>query len=92
MNRAVLFMPALALAAGIGTVAGSATERRPEALVRSGALTQGSAADVLAHDGTAVPAALARVIAEEVAPEVPLPRGGTFDGIRWEQVGSAISR
>jgi hypothetical protein len=92
MKRALLLVPMLALVAGIATTAGgSVAEPRPEALVRSGTLAQASAGDVIVHDGT-VPAALARVIAEELAAEVPLPSGGTFDGIRWEQAGGTFSR
>jgi hypothetical protein len=92
MKRVLLLVPVLALVAGIATTAGgSVADPRPEALVRSGTLTRASAADVIAHDGT-VPAALARVIAEEIAREVSLPSGGTFDGIRWEQAGGVFSR
>ena len=93
MRRMLLLAPVLALVAGIGTTAGGAPppDGRPEALVRAEALARSSAADVIAHDG-AVPAALARVIASELAAEVPLPAGGTFDGIRWEQAGGVFSR
>jgi hypothetical protein len=34
----------------------------------------------------------ARAVAAERATEVPLPAGGTFDGIRWEVAGGVLAR
>jgi hypothetical protein len=61
------------------------------ALERSKALVAAPAADPFVA-GAAIPAATARVVADELAREIPVPAGGTFSGIRWEQAGGVVSR
>lgn len=39
-----------------------------------------------------IPAATARMIADELAGAIPLPAGGTFSGVRWEEAGGVFSR
>jgi hypothetical protein len=63
----------------------------PPALERSKALVAAPAGDPFAAVAT-IPAATARVVAGEVARDIPLPTGGTFAGVRWEEAGGVFSR
>jgi hypothetical protein len=75
---------------------GSAQTKTPAsgvspALERSKALVAAPAGDAFAADAS-IPAVTARAIADELARDVPLPAGGTFSGIRWEEAGGVFSR
>jgi hypothetical protein len=61
------------------------------ALDRSKALVAAPAGEPFAAVAS-IPAATAGVIADEVARTVPLPAGGTFGGVRWEEAGGVFSR
>ena len=75
--------------------AGSATSAPPSAasataLEQSAALAAADAPGRFAVDAV-VPAAAARGFADGLADDVPVPRGGTFDGIQWEAAGGEFS-
>ena len=60
------------------------------ALERSKALVAAQAGQPFAA-AVPIPAATARVAADDVAPAIPLPAGGTFAGVRWEEAGGVLS-
>ncbi|MDA0178746.1 hypothetical protein OJ997_00440 [Solirubrobacter phytolaccae] len=97
MKRA--FVLGLVLVAGLLYFAipraGSATSAPPSAasaaaLERSEALATAVTSNRFSA-GTAVPAATARAFADGLADDIPLPQGGTFDGIQWEAAGGEFS-
>jgi hypothetical protein len=69
---------------------GSAATEDPS-IIRSATLVADPAGEPFAAEAS-IPAATARVIADEVGRDVPLPDGGTFSGIRWEEAGGLFSR
>lgn len=92
--KRVLSLAALLAAASLALAIPRATSAPPRpaggtALARSDALAAAPAAN---RFGVAdVPAAAVRGFADGLADDVPLPRGGTFDGIQWEAAGGAFS-
>jgi hypothetical protein len=72
----------LALAVSSGADVPGALPSTPAAVTSAEALTRAPAADHTAPD--AVPAADARAEAALRGLGVPLPAGGTFNGVRWE--------
>ena len=81
-------------ALGVASSGSAQTKTRasdPPALTRSKALVASPAAAPFVA-AASIPAATARVIADEVAREIPLPEGGTFSGVRWEAAGGVFSR
>jgi hypothetical protein len=88
MTRALV----LAVLAGLTLAAPAAAQtkvRSAPALERSKALATAGTPFVVA---AAIPAATARVVADELAAAIPLPAGGTFSGVRWEEAGGVFSR
>jgi hypothetical protein len=81
VTRALPVLAAALLAAACG-----GTPAAPSgAAARAAALTRAS---VWSRD--AVPASRARAAARVRAAAIPLPRGGNFNGIRWEQAGGEL--
>lgn len=73
----------------------SATGAQPspesvDVLERSSELTTAAAPGSF-DAGTVVAAPAARGLADGLAEDIPLPRGGSFDGIQWEAAGGAFS-
>jgi hypothetical protein len=63
---------------------------RDASLARSAALVAAPAAR--GFDAPAdVPAQTARAVAGGIAGAIPLPPGGSFDGVRWEQAGGVFT-
>jgi hypothetical protein len=90
---AVAVAAAAAAAGGALAVSSGADELAPAppapaAVVGAQALTQAPVVDRTAVD--ARPAAEARAAAAQRGLGIPLPAGGTFNGVRWEQAGGAI--
>lgn len=93
------------LAIGLVLVAGLLYLTIPRAESATGAQASPESADVLERSseltaaaapgsfgsGTVVPAPAARGLADGLAEDIPLPRGGSFDGIQWEAAGGAFS-
>lgn len=88
MIRARIFTAAAAVAAVlVVTASGSAQDAEKEpSLTRSAELVVAPAEPILGAPA-GVPGQTARVVAGDLADAVPLPEGGTFDGVRWEQAG-----
>jgi hypothetical protein len=86
MRRAPILAAVLALG-----LASPGAARGDVALDRSKALVAAPAASPFVTSA-ALPAATARVVADELAAAIPLPAGGTFTGVRWEQAGGVFSR
>jgi hypothetical protein len=85
----ILGAAAVAVALAI-TGSGVAQQRSGDpAVERSAQLT---AAPGLAPGGPSTRADTARTAAADVARTVPLPAGGTFDGIRWEEAGGGFTK
>ena len=76
-----------AVAAGVLAAAGDATP--PDAATRADAL---AAAPATVSGGPVHSARTVRVAASVRAAAVPLPAGGTFDGVRWELGGDAVEQ
>ena len=94
MSRAFAYGASIALIAALGTgvpAAAQKVDRTPPAIERSRALVAAPATDPFVAVAE-IPAATARVIADELAPKIPLPPGGSFDGVRWEAAGGVFSR
>jgi hypothetical protein len=84
-------MKRIILGTVLAALAGPAVARADDAAVeRSTALTVAPATERFAAVAS-IPAATARVIADEVARDIPLPAGGTFSGVRWEEAGGVVS-
>lgn len=93
MKRALSLAAVVAFGLLLATISstGSATSAVPGAsgaiaLERSGALADAPSPNRFAA-GVRVPAAGARAFADGPAEEIPLPEGGSFDGIQWEPAG-----
>jgi hypothetical protein len=85
-------MKRITLAAMLAALTVPAVARADDsALERSKALTAAPATERFAALAS-IPAATARVVADEVARGIPVPPGGTFSGVRWEQAGGVLSR
>ncbi|HWK27361.1 MAG TPA: hypothetical protein VNS09_12410 [Solirubrobacter sp.] len=80
--KRLLLIPAAVLAVGAG-VAAAAPAEAPPVLERSAALTTAAPPSGAAT----IPAAEARAAADRLARSIPLPEGGTFAGVRWEEAG-----
>jgi hypothetical protein len=85
MKRIILIALVAALAAP------AAARADTTALQRSRSLVAAPAAAPFTAIGS-VPAETARVVADEIARDIPLPAGGTFSGVRWEEAGGVIAR
>ena len=79
---------ATALAAFAGAHRAPATPPPPDRALRAAALAD---APDLSAAGQRLPAATARVQAALRGVAIPLPAGGTFNGVRWEQGGPITS-
>jgi hypothetical protein len=97
MRRALTFVAVVSagLLLGVASRAGSATSAVTSAsgavaLERSTALAEAPPPGRFATD-VLVPAAAARAFADGLAEEVPLPEGGSIDGIQWEPAGGAFA-
>jgi hypothetical protein len=92
MRRMIVVAAALATFGSASSGFAQTTVRGSSpAVERSKALVGAPAGDPFAATA-AIPAATARVVAEEVARDVPLPGGGTFAGVRWEEAVGVVSR
>jgi hypothetical protein len=91
MNRLSAIAAAAAVTALLGVASSGSAATEDPALARSAALVAAPAGDPFAAEAS-IPAATARVIADEVGRRVPLPDGGTFSGVRWEEAGGLFSR
>jgi hypothetical protein len=76
-----------AVLAVTGSVVAQQSDRDP-ALERSARL---AAAPASTTAGAAIGAEKARSVAADVARSIPLPSGGTFDGVRWEEAGGVLT-
>ena len=97
MRRALTFAAVViaGLLLAVVSRAGSATSAVPSAagaiaLERSAALADAPPPSRFATD-VLVPADAARAFADGLAEEVPLPEGGSIDGIQWEPAGGAFA-
>jgi hypothetical protein len=93
MKRLIVVAVIAALSAGAGPVSAQTKTRTgtPPAVDRSKALVATPALDPFVAVA-AIPAETARVIADQVGAAIPLPAGGTFNGVRWEVAGGVFSR
>jgi hypothetical protein len=90
MRRALLL--AVLATLGLATTAVAQTKiRSTPSLERSKALAAAPTGSLF-ELAPAIPAATARVIADDLAAAIPLPAGGTFSGVRWEEAGGLFSR
>ena len=81
-GRLAAILAAGAVAGGLlGAVAGSAAPKSGDDASSAVALTSAPTTD---WEGATYPAAQARRVASERAGGIPLPTGGTFNGVRWE--------
>src|SRR4051812_32970263 len=92
MKRIVL-VALFATLTATGTVSAQTKIRTGTApsLDRSKALVAAPAASPFVAVAS-IPAQTARVVADDVAKTIPLPAGGTFDGVRWEEADGVFSR
>jgi hypothetical protein len=89
MKRVHILGGAVAAAVLAYTGPGAAQPRPGDpALERSAQL---AAAPGLGSGGAAIPAERARAAAAGIARSIPLPDGGTFDGVRWEEAGGVFT-
>jgi hypothetical protein len=86
-----MIVVALLATLGIASAGSAQTKTVSPALQRSKALVGTPAGDPFAA-AASIPAATARVIADDVAGQIPLPAAGTFSGVRWEEAGGVFSR
>jgi hypothetical protein len=93
MRRTIVVVAAALATLGSASSSSAQTKTRggSPALERSKALVAAPAGDPFGAVAS-IPAATARVIADELAPDIPLPGGGTFAGVRWEAAGGVFSR
>jgi hypothetical protein len=85
-------MKRIILAAVVAALAGPTVARADDfAMERSSALVAAPATQRFAAVAS-IPAVTARVVADEVARDIPVPVGGTFSGVRWEVAGGLVSR
>jgi hypothetical protein len=91
--KRLIVVAAIAALTSAGSVSAQTKTRgsASPALDRSKALVASPAGNPFVAVAS-IPAETARVIATEVAGAVPLPAGGTFDGVRWEDAGGVFSR
>jgi hypothetical protein len=88
MRRMIVIAAALAT---LGIPGSGAAQTKVRTVDRSKALVAAPAGNPFAV-ALPIPAATTRVVADDVGRDVPVPTGGTFSGIRWEEAGGAFSR
>jgi len=90
MNRLRALGAAAAFAAVLAVTGSGVAQQsdRDPALERSSQL---AAAPASASADAAIGAEKARSVAADVARSIPLPSGGTFDGVRWEEAGGVFT-
>jgi hypothetical protein len=92
INRRLLGALTVSAAAGVGlgaAIAAPPTRVVPTKIDRAQALTT---APALSRSGAVVTARAARAAAKVRALGVPLPAGGSFNGVRWELAGGGVSQ
>ncbi len=92
MTRARTLTASVAIAAALGVTApGSARQAGDDqSVTRSAELVVAPAGNAAVAPREAL-AQNARGLADDIATAIPLPRGGTFSGIRWEQAGGTFT-
>jgi hypothetical protein len=91
MKRVLVIAVVATLGVGAPGSAQAGAGGSSPALERSKALVAAPAGDPFSATA-AIPAATARVIADGVGRDIPLPAGGTFAGVRWEEAGGVFTR
>jgi hypothetical protein len=93
MKRLIVVAVIAALSVAAGPVSAQTKTRAgtAPAVDRSKALVASPALDPFVAVA-AIPAETARVVADAVGAAIPLPAGGTFNGVRWEVAGGVFSR
>ncbi|HEX6021540.1 MAG TPA: hypothetical protein VFZ00_06055 [Solirubrobacter sp.] len=92
MKTKLLAALSVSAVAGVGVGAALASPEPPAAADKLGRAEALTAAPALREAGVAYTARAARAAANLRAAGVPLPAGGTFNGVRWELAGAVTQR